>query len=119
MSEHSQATSETGDGHREGHVETNYVKIWVWLVGLLVVSVAGPFLEIFWITMVTAFGIACVKAWMVAKHFMHITMEPRYVGHIVVTSVVFLLLFFAAVAPDVMNAEGTLWLKPTWLGPPE
>jgi caa(3)-type oxidase subunit IV len=119
MSEQSQAISETGDGHGEGHVETNYVKIWAWLVGLLAVSVAGPFLEIFWLTMVTAFGIACVKAWMVAKHFMHITLEPRFVGYIVTTSLVFMLLFFAAAAPDVMNAEGTQWVKPSWLGLPE
>jgi hypothetical protein len=56
---------------------------------------------------------------MVAKHFMHITLEPRFVGYIVMTSLVFMLLFFAAVAPDVMNAEGTQWVKPSWLGQPE
>jgi hypothetical protein len=30
-----------------------------------------------------------------------------------------MLLFFAAVAPDVMNAEGTQWVKPSWLELPE
>lgn len=103
-------------GH-EGEHDTNYVRVWVWLVILLVISVAGPMLEIFWVTMVTAFGIACVKAYMVATRFMHINMEPRYVTYIVVTALVFMLLFFAAVAPDVMEAEGTLWLKPTWQSP--
>jgi len=122
MSEHSQEMPgpvETGDGHSEDHGHVNYVKVWVWLVILLAVSVAGPLLEIFWVTMVTAFGIACVKAYMVVKNFMHISLEPRYVTYIIVTALVFMLLFFAAVAPDVMQPEGTQWLKPSWIGPPE
>ena len=85
-----------------------------WLVILLCVSVAGPFLGIFWVTMVTAFGIACVKAYMVATRFMHISFEPKFVTYIVVTALVFMLLFFAATAPDVMQAEGTQWEKPSW-----
>ena len=122
MSEHSHEISEqtsAGDGHGEDHGHINYVKIWAWLVVLLAVSVAGPELEIFWVTMVTAFGIAFVKAYMVAKNFMHISLEPRFVTYIVVTALVFMLLFFAAVAPDVMNEEGTQWQKPSWIGPPE
>ena len=122
MSEASQAMSghvSSDGGAEDDHGHTNYVKIWVWLVILLVISVAGPFLEIFWLTMVTAFGIACVKAYMVARYFMHLSMEPRFVTYIVVTALVFMLLFFAAVAPDVMAPEGTQWLKPSWIEPPE
>ena len=124
MSEHSQAMSEQtqgdhGDGHGEDHPHINYVRIWVWLVILLAISVAGPMLEIFWVTMVTAFGIACVKAYMVARNFMHLNFEPRYIIYIIVTTLVFVLLFFAAVAPDVMQPEGTQWQKPSWIGPPE
>ena len=115
MSEDTQQVTDH-DGH-DGEHHINYVKVWAWLVILLCVSVAGPFLEIFWVTMVTAFGIACVKAYMVATQFMHISSEPRYVTYIVVTALVFMLLFFAATAPDVMQAEGTLWEKPTWMSP--
>ena len=122
MSEESQsmpghASADAGhDADHEGdHGHINYVKIWFWLVILLAVSVAGPELEIFWVTMVTAFGIAFVKAYMVMKHFMHLTFEPRYVTYIIATSVVFMLLFFAAVAPDVMEPEGTQWQKPSWI----
>ena len=92
-----------------------YIKIWAILVALLVVSVAGPFIGIFWITMVTAFGIACVKAYLVATRFMHLTDEPRFVTYIVVTALVFMLLFFAGTSPDVMNPEGSNWIKPAWL----
>ncbi len=95
-----------------------YIKIWAILVVLLVISVAGPFIGIFWLTMVTAFGIACVKAYLVATRFMHITDEPRFVTYIVVTALVFMLLFFAAVAPDVMKPTGSNWIKPAWLAEP-
>lgn len=93
----------------------NYVKIWAVLLVLLVVSVLGPMLEIQWVTLVTAFGIACVKAYMVAVNFMHITVAKRYVLYLVTTCLVFMVLFFAGVAPDVMKAEGLGWEKPAWI----
>ena len=93
----------------------NYVKIWAILSSLLIVSVAGPFLGIRAVTLITAFGIAIVKAYLVVKNFMHINLAPRYVAYLVGTMVVFMLLFFAGVSPDVMKARGTDWEKPTWL----
>ena len=93
---------------------TNYVKIWGILLVLLVISVAGPMLEIRVVTLITAFGIACVKAYMVVKNFMHLNLAPRFVTYIVVTSLVFMLLFFAGTAPDVMQHEGSGWEKPAW-----
>jgi caa(3)-type oxidase subunit IV len=101
------------DAHE--HHETNYVKIWAILVALLVVSVAGPFIGVWWITMITAFGIACVKAYIVITRFMHINLEPPFVSYLVVTALVFMLLFFAATAPDVMKPAGSNWIKPAWL----
>ena len=93
---------------------TNYVKIWGILLVLLVISILGPELEIRVVTLITAFGIAVVKAYMVAKNFMHIDRAPRYVTYLVVTGLVFMLLFFAGTAPDVMKYEGTGWVKPAW-----
>ena len=95
----------------EAHHHPSYVKIWAILLVLLVISVAGPFLENFWITLITAFGIAIVKAYMVAKYFMHIDVQPKYVGMFLVTALVFMGLFWAGVAPDVMNHEGTNWVN--------
>ena len=69
--------------------------------------------------MITAFGIACVKAYLVATRFMHIGDEPAFVSYIVVTALVFMLLFFAAVAPDVMKPTGSNWIKPAWLAEAE
>jgi caa(3)-type oxidase subunit IV len=92
----------------------NYVRIYLILLVLLVISILGPELEIRIVTLITAFGIACVKAWMVAKNFMHISLAPRYVLYLVATTLVFMLLFFAGTAPDVMKQSGTNWVKPPW-----
>ena len=98
----------------EEHHHINYVRVWAWLCGLLVVSVAGPMFEIKVVTLITAFGIAGVKAYMVAKNFMHINIAPRYVAYLVTTGLVFMLLFFAGTAPDVMEPKGENWIKPGW-----
>lgn len=97
------------------HGDSSYVKIWAILVVLLGVSVAGPELGIRAITLITAFGIAVVKAYLVAKHFMHINLMPAYVRYLMVTCLVFMLLFFAGVSPDVMKPEGNNWVKPAWV----
>ena len=99
----------------EAHAHPNYVKIWAILVVLLVISVIGPMLEIPAVTLVTAFGIACVKAYLVAKNFMHANVEPRFVPYLLVTAVVLVFLFFAGTAPDVMKPEGSNWQKPDWI----
>jgi caa(3)-type oxidase subunit IV len=91
------------------------VKIWAILVVLLIISVIGPMFGIQVVTLITAFGIAVVKAYMVAKNFMHIGIARRYVVYLMATCLVFMLLFFAGVAPDVMKADGTNWAKPAWL----
>ena len=99
----------------EHHEHTNYVKIWAILLVLLTISVIGPMFEIKILTLVTAFGIAVVKAYMVAVHFMHINVAKRYVTYLVATCLVFMLLFFAGSAPDVMKPDGVNWVKPGWV----
>jgi caa(3)-type oxidase subunit IV len=96
----------------EAHGHPNYVKIWGILLVLLLISVAGPFLGIQVVTLITAFGIAVVKAYLVAKNFMHINVEPRYIVYLMSTMLVFMLLFFAGVSPDVMKFDGYNWVKP-------
>ena len=97
------------------HGTNFYVKIWAILLVLLVVSVLGPELGIKWVTLLTAFGIAIVKAYLVAVNFMHINLTPRYVIYAVATALVFMLLFFAGTAPDVMKSSGHNWKKPAWI----
>lgn len=105
MSEH----AAHADEHHEHHEHPNYVKIWGILVVLLVISVAGPFLGHPAVTLVTAFGIALVKAYLVIKNFMHLNVQPKIVMYFLTTCLLFLLVFFAGVAPDVMEHEGANW----------
>ena len=110
--------AEHREHHDEHHEHPNYVRIWAILLALLAVSVTGPMLEIKIVTLITAFGVACVKAYLVVKNFMHINIAKRYVAYLVTTCLVFMLLLFAGVAPDVMMKEGTGWVKPAWKAHP-
>ena len=69
----------------ESHVHhPNYVKIWAILVALLIVSVVGSMSSIRPVVLVAAFGVAVVKAFLVAKNFMHITVEKRWVPYLLI-----------------------------------
>ncbi len=96
------------DAHGPQH-HTNYVKIWAILCGLLVVSVLGPMLEIRAVTMVTAFGIAFVKAYLVATRFMHLNLEKKLVSYMLGTMLALMALMVGAMSPDVMKHEGARW----------
>ena len=104
MSEHAETDAAHGDEH---HVD--YVKIWKLLVVLLVISYLGPMLEIQVLTLLTAFGIALLKAYMVIKNFMHIDLEKPFIHYLMIVSLMLMVLFFTAVAPDVMKHEGNNW----------
>lgn len=113
MSDHGHSAASHGDhaAHGDGH----YVKVYFTLLALLTVSIFGPMIGIKAVTLITAFGIAVVKAYLVAKNFMHINLTPRFVIYTVVTTLVFMFLFFAGTAPDVMKNHGTNWEKPSWI----
>jgi caa(3)-type oxidase subunit IV len=96
---------------RAHHDETNYVAIWGVLCVLLVVSVLGPMVGIRLLTLITAFGIAIVKAYMVCKYFMHLNIEKKWVAYILGFMLALMLVFFGGVAPDVLEDEGQQWQK--------
>lgn len=111
MSSHAHTASDSalGDAAHGHHEHPNYIKIWAILVGLLVVSVCGPMLGIKAVTIFTAFGIAIVKAYIVAKNFMHLNVERRFVIYLLLTMLAFMLLLFGGVAPDVLRHDGRNW----------
>ena len=120
MSAHEQAAAaahgtQAAGGHGAeggGHgVHRNYVKIWAILLLLLCVSVAGPFAGIRTITLITAFGVALVKAYMVAKNFMHLDVEKRIIHWLLLVVLVLMVLLFSGLSPDVMKDKGRNWQK--------
>ncbi len=101
------------EGHGGGGHHPNYTKIYFTLLILFAVSVMGPYLgEItgwVWLTLLTAFGIAVWKAKLVIENFMHLKWEKRIMKWMLATSLIFMFILVAGVAPDVMNHEGTNW----------
>jgi caa(3)-type oxidase subunit IV len=96
----------------ETHVHhPNYVKIWAILVALLIVSVVGSMSHVRVVLLIAAFGVALVKAYLVAKNFMHVTVEKRWVPYLLVMCLLFIAILFAGVAPDVMKHSGENWNK--------
>jgi caa(3)-type oxidase subunit IV len=98
--------------HADTHApHRNYVKIWAILVGLLVVSVTGPMLGIRLVTLITAFGIAVVKAFLVAKNFMHLDIEKPIIRWLLAVGVALMVLLYAGVSPDIERSAGERWKK--------
>jgi len=104
--------------HTQEHTHhPNYVRVWAILAGLLVVSVTGPLVGIRVVTLVAAFGIALVKAYLVAKNFMHLNVQKPVVHWALGIALAFMVLLFAGVAPDAMKNRGQHWHK-TYVPPP-
>jgi caa(3)-type oxidase subunit IV len=94
----------------EAHEHPNYIKIWFLLVVLLLISVAGPMLEIPVLTLITAFGIAVLTAFLVAANFMHLKFEKRIISFLLILALCLLGVFFFGVAPDIMMTDGDQWI---------
>lgn len=103
--------AEHSHGSHQGshHGPSYYVKMWAILLVLLIVSIIGPELGIPLLTLITAFGIALVKAYMVAAYFMHLNTEKRYIHYMLYTMLLFMAIFFAGVCVDVMRSKGENW----------
>jgi hypothetical protein len=52
-----------------------------------------------------------VKAYLVAKHFMHVNVEHRWVPYLLIAIVAFMVVMFAGIAPDVLRHDGHNWQK--------
>ena len=93
------------------HDQTNYVAIWGVLCALLGVSLVGPMFGVRLLTLVTALGIAIVKAYIVCAYFMHLRIEKRWVAYVFGFMLALMLVFFGGTAPDVLRQDGLRWQK--------
>lgn len=98
-----------GEDHGPHHGPGYYVKIWALLMVLLIISIVGPMLENQILTLITAFGIAVVKAIIVAGFFMHLNIEKRLIWYMLIGMLLMVTLFFAGVAADVHRLDGSNW----------
>lgn len=97
--------------HEHSNKESYYIKIWAILLVLLGVSIVGPFAGIRALTLLTAFGIAIVKAVIVASEFMHLRFERKYMIYMLLTMLLLMGVLYFGVAPDVMTGGGQNWLR--------
>lgn len=95
--------------HGAHHGPKYYIKMYGILLVLLIISIIGPEFGIKILTLITAFGIALVKAYMVAAHFMHLKGEKPYIHYMLYAMLLFMLLFFTGVSVDVMRPKGENW----------
>ena len=104
------------DSHSGGHHSaSHYIRIYWILFGFLILSIAGPVYAGNFgdlghvIVLITAYGIAIIKAIMVAGKFMHLEVEKKYIWWLLITGLVLVFVCFAGLAPDAMNPNGTNW----------
>ena len=84
-----------------GKTHPNYTAIWLWLLGLMGLSVAASFLpggRTF--AVVVIFLVAFVKAILVAANFMHLRFEPVLIYALVLIPLLFLVVLAAKLLPD-------------------
>ena len=105
-----------GGGHDDAHSHFNpahYWKIAKLLMVLAAISYVGPFIGdrfgLHWLTLISAFGIALYKAYLVCVNFMHLHVERRFVVYILSTALAFMFLFYAGASPDVRQHRGRQW----------
>jgi len=101
----------TDHAHAHAAPHRNYFKIWAILVGLLIVSVLGPMTGIRTVMLITAFGVALVKAYLVAKNFMHLDIEKPIVKWLLAVALTLMVLMYSGIAPDVQKTTGRNWQK--------
>jgi caa(3)-type oxidase subunit IV len=78
----------------------HYLAIWFWLMALVIVSVAAatvlPKLQ----AMVLIFSVAIVKAFLVARHYMHLKNERAIIYAIALVPIAFVVIFLVGLVPD-------------------
>lgn len=98
--------------HDEGkHEYPSYTRIYIALVVLLAISVAGNFTGVMWITLIIAFGVALLKANLVVQNFMHLKTERRIIKWMLATSLMLIVLFMAGTMSDIMKHHGVNWVN--------
>jgi len=84
-------------------IHPNYVAVWGWLVGLLVVGVLSailPFPKA--ASLVVIFGAAVAKALLVAANYMHLRFEPGLIYAIAISPIVLFVVLTLALVPDIV-----------------
>jgi caa(3)-type oxidase subunit IV len=78
----------------------HYFVIWLWLLALVIVSVAAAALLPKLQAMILIFGVAVVKALLVARHYMHLKNEKAIIYAMVLVPLTFVIILLFGLFPD-------------------
>jgi caa(3)-type oxidase subunit IV len=78
----------------------HYLVIWFWLLALVVFSVSASVVLPKTQALVLIFAIASVKAFLVARHYMHLKNERAIIYAIALVPLAFVLIFLIGLFPD-------------------
>ena len=65
------------------------------------------------ITLITAFGIALIKTYIIAAEFIHLKVEKRITTLIILSIIIIILIFYFNITPNIMKTSGQHWIKIT------
>jgi caa(3)-type oxidase subunit IV len=78
----------------------HYLTIWVWLMALVMVSVAAASMLPKFQAMVLIFTVAIIKALLVARNYMHLKNEKTIIYAIALVPLAFIVIFLFGLFPD-------------------
>ncbi len=88
------------------HEHPNYIALWGVLLALLFAGIGAGFLGNHVLAAVLVFGVAFVKAWIVAMNYMHLQFEPKLVKIVVLGAICIVFLVFVGLVPDIVYVYG-------------
>lgn len=80
--------------------ERHYLIIWLWLVALVGISVAAASVLPKFQALALIFSIAIVKAFLVARHYMHLKNEKPIYYAMVLVPLAFVIILLFGLVPD-------------------
>ncbi|MEW6775340.1 MAG: cytochrome C oxidase subunit IV family protein [Bdellovibrionota bacterium] len=90
----------------EKHHHPNYVAIWAVLLALLLAGIVVGNVQSPVLGAALVFGVAGVKAYIVAANYMHLKYEPLFVKLIVGSALACIVLVLIGLIPDVVYVYG-------------
>ncbi len=89
-----------------GRHHPHYVAVWAVLVALLVVGIVATTLGRRVLGAVLVFGVAALKALLVAVYFMHVGQEPRLVRIVLYGGLALVVIVILGLVPDIVYVYG-------------
>ncbi len=89
-----------------GRHHPNYVAVWAVLVALLAVGTLAAYLRHPVLGALLVFGVAALKALLVAVNFMHVTQEPRFVRVVLYGGLALVVIVLLGLMPDIVYVYG-------------